>query len=35
LLETGEIASASGSSSVMQPAQPTGHREPSLAGGRR
>lgn len=35
LLETGEIPTSSGSSRIMQPAQPTGHGEPRAAGGRR
>ena len=35
LLETGEIATSFGSSALTQPAQPTGHGEPQLAGGRR
>src|SRR5919205_353189 len=35
LLETGEIATSSGSSSIMQPAQPTGYAQPRAAGGRR
>jgi uncharacterized membrane protein len=35
LLETGEIANSSGSSRIMQPAQPTGYGEPRMAGGRR
>jgi uncharacterized membrane protein len=35
LLETGEIPTSSGSSSLMQPAQPTGRGEPRGAGGRR
>jgi uncharacterized membrane protein len=35
LLETGEIPTSSGSSSLMQPTQPTGHGEPRATGGRR
>jgi uncharacterized membrane protein len=35
LLETGEIPTSSASSSLMQPAQPTGHGEPRATGGRR
>jgi uncharacterized membrane protein len=34
LLESGEVATASASSSVLQPGQPTEHDEPVLAGGR-
>ena len=33
LLEAGEISTSSGSSSIMQPAQPTGYSEPRAAGG--
>lgn len=35
LMETGEIPTSSGSSSIMQPAQPTGYAPPRAAGGRR
>jgi uncharacterized membrane protein len=34
LLESGEIAASSGSSSVLQAAQPTEYGEPVMAGGR-
>lgn len=33
LLETGEIPTSSGSTSILQPAQPTGYSEPRAAGG--
>jgi uncharacterized membrane protein len=35
LIETGEISTSSGSSSIMRAAQPTGYGEPRMAGGRR